>query len=328
MKKTIAAILCLLQLSFLFACGAPAQDAQTDEETEVIWQEGSELELPADSMEVPLAAAPVPTTLMPEASGVKVYSNQNAAVDASHLDDGYIMVKYTGTSTAAKKVIVTGPSKVRYTYDLNSNGSCEVFPLSDGSGKYTVGIYQNVSGTKYSTVYLTFLDVALKNEYAPFLLPNQYVNYTADSAVVKKAAELTAGETDTLKKIDKIYTYVIKNISYDTEKAKSVQSGYLPDVDAILSSGKGICFDYAAVMTAMLRSQGIPTKLVVGYSGKAYHAWINTWSEESGWVEGVIYFDGTTWKLMDPTYASSGNSSKAIMKYIGDGANYTAKYLY
>ena len=31
---------------------------------------------------------------------------------------------------------------------------------------------------------------------------------------------------------------------------------------------------------------------------------------------------------MDPTYASSGNSSKAIMQYIGDGANYTAKYLY
>ena len=81
-------------------------------------------------------------------------------------------------------------------------------------------------------------------------------------------------------------------------------------------------------MTAMLRSRGIPCKLVVGYSGKAYHAWINTYTNEGGWVDSVIYFDGTSWKLMDPTYASTGRQSDAIMKYIGNGANYKAKYLY
>ena len=81
-------------------------------------------------------------------------------------------------------------------------------------------------------------------------------------------------------------------------------------------------------MSAMLRSQNIPTKLVVGYTGTAYHAWISTYTTKSGWVEGVIFFDGTTWKLMDPTFASSGKSSDAIMKYIGDGKNYTEKYLY
>ena len=223
---------------------------------------------------------------------------------------------------------MTGPSGVKYTYDLNSSGDYEVFPLSDGSGKYSVGVYQNVSGTKYATLYTVSMDVALKDEYAPFLLPNQYVNYNSQSKVVAKAAELTAGKATVLQKIDAVYSYVIKNITYDKEKAQTVQSGYLPDVDAILASGKGICFDYAAVMTAMLRSQGIPTKLVIGYAGTAYHAWINTWSEESGWIEGVIFFDGTTWKLMDPTFASSGNSSDAIMKYIGDGTNYSAKYLY
>jgi len=81
-------------------------------------------------------------------------------------------------------------------------------------------------------------------------------------------------------------------------------------------------------MTGMLRSQGVPCKLVVGYAGKAYHAWINVWSEESGWINGVIYFDGKTWQRMDPTFASSANQSKSIMAYIGDGKNYTAKYLY
>ena len=117
-------------------------------------------------------------------------------------------------------------------------------------------------------------------------------------------------------------------MTYDTAKASSVQSGYLPNVDLVLAQKKGICFDYAALMTAMLRSQDIPTKLVVGYTGNRYHAWINVYLEGQGWVDNIIYFDGTSWKLMDPTFASSGNQSQEIMQYIGNGANYQAKYSY
>ena len=96
----------------------------------------------------------------------------------------------------------------------------------------------------------------------------------------------------------------------------------------LLKKKKGICFDYAALMTGMLRSQGVPCKLVVGYAGTAYHAWISVWVDGKGWIDNVIYFDGTQWKRMDPTFASGGNKSKSIMKYIGDGKNYTAKYFY
>ena len=102
----------------------------------------------------------------------------------------------------------------------------------------------------------------------------------------------------------------------------------VPDLDQILEIKKGICFDYAAMMTAMLRSQEVPCKLVVGYAGVAYHAWISVYKEKDGWIDNVIYFDGTTWKRMDPTFASSANKSEAIMKYIGDGSNYTEKYIY
>lgn len=133
------------------------------------------------------------------------------------------------------------------------------------------------------------------------------------------AAELTAGMTDNLEKVKTIYDYVVQNISYDRLLAAKVQSGYLPDIDQVLAKKKGICFDYAALMSAMLRSQEVPTKLVVGYTGSVYHAWINVYSEEEGWIDAAIYFDGQEWKLMDPTFASSNNSSQAIMKYIGNG---------
>lgn len=42
----------------------------------------------------------------------------------------------------------------------------------------------------------------------------------------------------------------------------------------------------------MLRSQRIPTRLEVGYMGDVYHAWISIYTKETGWVNGIIEFDG------------------------------------
>jgi transglutaminase-like putative cysteine protease len=274
------------------------------------------------------SSPPVSTMLVPEASGTEVYSNAKAYIDASNLKDGYVMVKYLGTSTSRVKVLITGPSTVSYQYNLKTDGSFEVFPLSDGNGSYKIGVYQNVSGSSYSTLLAKTLSVALTDEFAPFLLPNQYVNYSEDSKAVALAKELTLWRNSELDKVQAIYEYVIGNITYDKEKAQNVKSGYLPDIDEILELKKGICFDYAALMAAMLRSQGVAAKLVVGYAGTAYHAWINVYTKETGWIEAVIYFDGADWKLMDPTFASTANSSKAIMDYINDSSNYTAKYFY
>lgn len=285
----------------------------------------------AESM-VPLSGDPKASAIQkPQASGTVVYTgggSNEVTMDASNTADGYVMVKYTGNSSAKLKLILTGPSGVKYTYNLSSKGNYETFILSDGSGQYSLGVYKNIADTKYSVLYSKNIKVSLKNQFSPFLRPNQYVNYNENSQTVKLAATLVKDCNDDVKKVETIYNYVIKNITYDKQKAQTVQSGYLPVVDDVLKAKKGICFDYAAVMASMLRSQGVPTKLVVGYTGSAYHAWISIYTEETGWVEGIVFFDGTTWRLMDPTFASSSNSSDAIMKYIGDAKNYQEKYLY
>jgi len=278
---------------------------------------------------VPLAASPavysIPKT---DASGKLTKENGKAIIDYSNSADGYIMAKFVNTTTKELRVLVKGPSGAQYQYTLKKNATYEVFPLSDGNGKYEVGVYEQVDGSKYATAITATIDVKLTDEFAPFLRPNQYVNFTEKSAVVSKAADLVKGKTELLDKIAAVYSYVISNLTYDKQLAETVKSGYLPDVDAVMAKGKGICFDYAAVMTAMLRSQGIPTKLVVGYASNVYHAWIDVYSAKDGWLNSAIYFDGKTWKLMDPTFASGGNQSSQIMQYIGDGKNYSAKFLY
>ena len=277
---------------------------------------------------VALAESPValPEILEPVAAGENIKRNGKAAIDYSNIVNGYVMVQYAAQTTDRLKVQIKGPSTT-YIYNLMPE-KWETFPLSDGNGDYQIAIYENIAGSKYAMVLSVNVTVTLEDEFAPFLRPNQYVNYSADSAVVAKANELTAKAENALKKVEVVYDFVVRELTYDQEKAASVKSGYLPVLDDVLAEKKGICFDYAALMAAMLRSQGIPCKLVVGYAGATYHAWISVWTEESGWIDGAIFFDGTAWKRMDPTFASSGKQSAAIMKYIGDGTNYSQKYLY
>ena len=321
-KRTFALLLMMSMIaSQLAACGAREREETFD------WRTAS------PELKFVRLAETTNTVLMPAAPGKDVKQNSSAVIDYSNAKDGYVMVMWKGGGTPKLKVLIKGPNAGKgvydsYQYNLRPDGNYDVFPLSDGSGKYTVGVYKNTSGTQYATVLTASMDVKLSNEFTPFLRPNQYVTYNAGSETVKKAAEICAEAADNLSKVEKVYDYVVNNVIYDKVKAKTVASGYLPDVDKTLSTKKGICFDFAALMSAMLRSQNVPTKLVVGYTGGVYHAWINVWSETEGWIEGKIYFDGKQWKLMDPTFASSGKQSDQIMEYIGKGENYSAKYQY
>lgn len=268
----------------------------------------------------------LPDILQPEAPGTAAEENDKAVIDYSNITDGYVMVKYKAATDKKLKAQVKGPTTT-YTYTIQPE-EWTTFPMSDGNGEYKVTVFENVEGKQYATVASASVAVELEDEFAPFLRPNQYVDYGVAEETIKLGARLTQGKEAELDKVQAVYEYVVKNITYDTELAANVKSGYLPVLDEVLKVKKGICFDYAALMTGMLRSQSVPCKLVVGYAGDAYHAWISVYTIKDGWIDNAIYFDGTAWKRMDPTFASSGNKSDAIMKYIGDGSNYTEKYIY
>ena len=267
-----------------------------------------------------------PKVLTPSADGVTVYQNDFASIDASNTSQGYVMVKYNGTNEKVK-LQITCPDQSCYTYLISDRGAYDTFPLTAGNGSYALQVLENVAGDTYTVSLAQSINVSIEDGFLPFLYPNQYVNFHTDSKAVSKGSDLAKDTYSDLDVVQNIYNYVIKNISYDTEKAQNVSYGYVPDVDDTLSSKKGICFDYAALMASMLRSQNIPTKLEVGYSGDAYHAWISTYIDDKGWVDDIIQFDGDTWQIMDPTLAATNNSA-AVKKYVGDGSHYVVKYTY
>lgn len=282
-----------------------------------------------------MAGSPTPiaegVTVLTPTTGSTRHSGGGATIDVSNTAEGYLMAKYSGTTRSKLRITRTGGTT--YTYDLRTDGVYEVFPITAGSGDYQVQVFYNLSGSQYAMAMSQNITVKLRSEMLPYLYPNQLVNFSASSKAVAKGAELAKDAADDLAIIANIYNYVTQNLTYDSERAKQVTGGslvgYIPVVDSVLENQKGICFDYASLMAAMLRSQQIPTRMEFGYvSGGIYHAWISTYVTGTGWLNGVIQFDGTSWKLMDPTFASSGGGSADIMRFIGNGSNYKTSYVY
>jgi len=267
-----------------------------------------------------------PNVLVPAADGTVTYGADLVTIDGTHTEQGYVMIQYRGSNPKVKLQIAS-PNGITYTYLLSKGGQFETFPLAGGNGAYSLTVLENVEGDMYTIAFSQDIDAAISDEFLPFLYPNQYVNFTPEAQTVSKAKDLASKAHSDLDVVREIYHYVIKNVTYDDAKAESVAYGYLPNVDDTLKSGKGICFDYAALMSAMLRSQRIPTKLEVGYAGEVYHAWISVYLTGTGWIDDIIEFDGQSWSLMDPTFAASSSSS-GLKKYIGDGSNYVLKYSY
>ncbi len=250
-------------------------------------------------------------------------SSGAASIDASQTADGFVGA--SATSQAGLKFQISS-GQYSANYDLPNDGTPIVCPLTFGNGAYIFRIMQNTSGNNYVELFSTQTDVVLESEFAPFLRPNVFCGFNENSACVAKARELASGADTQAAAVASICEWIADNISYDNEKATSLKttSGYVPDPDETLESGSGICFDYASLGAAMLRSQGIPTKIVTGYvsPGDIYHAWIMVYIDGE-WKSSRFSVDPNEWSRIDLTFAAGSS-----IENVGDGKIYTDRFVY
>ena len=262
--------------------------------------------------------------LEPTAPGTKTEQAGPVHLDFSNESQGY----FTVSDDSKEKLVslqLTAPDGVVYKYFIHP-GESAVVPFSGGSGDYILICYQQVEETRYAAVYTNTLQITLDNEFLPFLYPNQYVDFNKETKACQLALSIMPDDTEDTKALEEIYNYVTENITYDMEKAATVEAGYLPDIDETLETGTGICFDYAALITAMLRSRDIPCKLEIGYAGDIKHAWVDVYIRSRGWVNHAIEFDGESWTRLDPTFESSLEDKEVARDFIGDGTNYALQF--
>ncbi|MDQ2985827.1 MAG: transglutaminase-like domain-containing protein [Armatimonadota bacterium] len=142
------------------------------------------------------------------------------------------------------------------------------------------------------------------------------LNMPVDSTEMKALAKQIVGaETNPYIAAQKISSHVFRIMK------PNASIGVLRDAREILKTKEGVCRDYATLAATLMRSAGIPTKLVTGavYSGDAfyYHAW----------VEGFV---GDRWIAFDPTMGggladathikfAEGNFEEAFITFTLDG---------
>jgi transglutaminase-like putative cysteine protease len=170
-----------------------------------------------------------------------------------------------------------------------------------GTGTYKVSVLENISGTSYKYIISKTVTVSGTSTSA-YLISTSEINFYSSMAPIKLAASLTSGKTTDSQKVQAIYNWVVNNIDYD--RGKNPAAGYVPSIVNTYNTRKGICYDFAALFAAMLRSQGVPAKLVKGYADNVsgYHAW------------NEVYINGK-WYTIDTSYDAQVSGS--MFKYSG-----------
>lgn len=235
-----------------------------------------------------------------------------------NLDSGIITLSFDAICEGKHKVLVEKGGK-RITYNLRNDGIVEAFPLQMGDGEYSISVLENIREDKYKYISTKSVNLDLDDDRQVYLTSVQNIRWNDDMPAIKKAAELAEGLKTDKQKIEAIHNYLISNIEYDHSKLSKLTYDYLPDVNATVASGKGICYDYASTFAAMLRSLGIPAKLVKGYSDKTdgYHAWNEVYNSETG-----------SWDTIDSTYDAQMKSAGRNYSMLKDAKGYTKVYEY
>ena len=219
------------------------------------------------------------------------YANvSNSNIETNQVNNGIVSVQYDSPSNNKTKVIVAKGTN-KYTYDLRSNGQ---FPLQMGDGEYTVSVLENARGNQYKVISTETVNMQATNPQAVYLQSTEMINWNNNMQAIQKAKQLTQNAKTDKEKATLIYEYITNKVKYDNNKAATVATGYVPSIDVILNTSLGICYDYSVLYAGMLRSVGVPTKMMMGYKNniKKYHAWNEVYLQETKqWVTIDITYD-------------------------------------
>lgn len=133
-----------------------------------------------------------------------------------------------------------------------------------------------------------------------FLAPEPYIESTHPD-IMFYAKTIVGDETNPYRKAELLFNWVNTAVDYDENEELYAHKGAL----SALYNRKGVCTEYAALLVALLRAEGVPARMAWGYlltdatklsTDQAVFA--NTLAHT--WVE--FYLEGFGWVPCEPTY--------------------------
>jgi transglutaminase-like putative cysteine protease len=156
-----------------------------------------------------------------------------------------------------------------------------------------------------------YFNISLK-EYLKDVQERRYLNrylsstkyWASDNSIIEKEAEKLIKDRETLLDVIRAnYSFINDNLEYDVEKATSENERI--GAIAALEGGPAVCMEYADLMIALLRAQGIPSRAAIGYANltnmssneQVRHQWVQIWIPEYGWFSVDPSFESQNMKI-------------------------------
>ena len=231
-------------------------------------------------------------------------------------DDGCLAFKYLGAIEEANislgdsepldSITLTVYMGDEYVYGDNAtNYRCYPgeetkigFPY--GPGEYHLMVRFINPKNRWQYIFNETINVTEDEYESSLLASNTMSNYKQTNMIQIKVDEICKGLTSDRDKAFALFKWMSRNLFYDDSRLSEISWGYIPAYNRIIEKDGAICLDFAGFYAALCRSQGIKTRIDVGwvYKGismlEGYHAW------------NEIYFDGD-WHQIDPTRAISSD---------------------
>ncbi|MBN1304200.1 MAG: transglutaminase domain-containing protein [Anaerolineales bacterium] len=186
--------------------------------------------------------------------------------------------------------------KSRIHYNLTPDGSTDIVVIQAIEMIFENSTYLTRSAINNPTIS----ELRAAGDSYPEWVTERYlqlpVNFSSD--IKELSEEVTRGAKTPYDKAARITTYLRENITYKST-IPNPPFGRDPLEWVLFESKEGFCNYYATAEVLMLRSQGIPARLAVGFSqgevdktGASYsikqrdaHAWPEVYFPKIGWVE-------------------------------------------
>lgn len=187
-----------------------------------------------------------------------------------------------------------------------------VFASTDDLGEKLVSSVRSKFVIQQGDQYQVTSSFSLADATSLRNAPTQYPDWVTEKYLqmpdsitpetVALAEDLTAGLDNPFDKAIAVRDYLRENITYN-DQIQAVPQGVEPVHYTLFVSKEGYCNYYASSMAMLLRSQGIPARIVSGYAQGVYDEESQSYrvraSNAHTWVE--VYFPAYGWIQFEPT---------------------------
>ena len=255
----------------------------------------------------------------PDTKNTKM-DNGYGTVDWSTAANGYITFTAKGQT---RVFVLQGPDDTQALFEVAKGNTIKV-ALVNGTGKYQYAIANNTNGGKsYRVQYKNSFTVqSIDAELAPYLVSTPYGDYENAPDATAKAEELWDSKKTQLENIEAIADWV-GDLKYD-KSLKQGPLGVYVAPDSVIENGGGVCNEMTKLLSAMLRSQGVPAYVQTGHNARGNnHGWVMAWVELSTSVKDGVTSSKGAWILIEAVQGDIQLKGSAERNYsIPEDLNY------